>query len=290
MKARMRCLVCLIAALCCLAGTIAFAEEDGIACAGLADDVSRARAHALLESAGISPEREEVFRAHVEQINAVMEPGMLPEGFEAVSKADARYNPYDVQDTWDAAYPGFPGYNCRITAFGLYGDFIEVDAGAEIRDEALFMDLISLEEDASALIHEDALHVFRALFSTIPTEGTRDQAVHIRRVQEDWRARGIRFLPNERARLITVFFHEQFAPGEDELFIGHAGLLFPEEDDSMYFLEKVAFQEPYRLLRFQSREDLNHYLMDRYDVAWDQPTASPFAFENDAPLLPDAPE
>lgn len=66
---------------------------------------------------------------------------------------------------------------------------------------------------------------------------------------------------------------------ENELFIGHAGVLF-HIGDEMYFVEKIAFQEPYQVTKIPSRQALSDYLMTKYDVATDQPTASPFIMEN----------
>ena len=53
------------------------------------------------------------------------------------------------------------------------------------------------------------------------------------------------------------------------------------EDGTLYFVEKVAFQEPYRLLRFADRTALSDCLMGKYDTSWGQDMASPFIMEND---------
>ena len=44
--------------------------------------------------------------------------------------------------------------------------------------------------------------------------------------------------------------------------------LLPAGDDGLYFVEKVAFQEPYRLTKFESRAALKSYLMAKYDTGW----------------------
>lgn len=59
------------------------------------------------------------------------------------------------------------------------------------------------------------------------------------------------------------------------------GVLLCAEDGTLYFIEKVAFQEPYRLLRFTDRTALSDYLMGKYDISWGQDTARPFIMEND---------
>lgn len=45
-------------------------------------------------------------------------------------------------------------------------------------------------------------------------------------------------------------------------------------------VEKVAFQEPYRLLKFKNRTELSDYLMLKYDNSWGQDTAHTFIMEN----------
>ena len=40
-------------------------------------------------------------------------------------------------------------------------------------------------------------------------------------------------------------------------------------------------EEPYQISKFKDRTQLNDYLMAKYDVNFDQPTASPFIMEND---------
>ena len=83
------------------------------------------------------------------------------------------------------------------------------------------------------------------------------------------------------ARLISVVLHDKFSDTDNTLFIGHVGVLLPAEDGSLYFVEKVAFQEPYRLVKLRNRTELSDYLMEKYDTAWDQDTARPFIMEND---------
>ena len=63
------------------------------------------------------------------------------------------------------------------------------------------------------------------------------------------------------------------------LMIGHVGVMLPTSD-AVYFVEKVAFQEPYRLLKFKNRTELSDYLMLKYDNSWGQDTAHTFIMEN----------
>ena len=204
-------------------------------------------------------------------------------GFEKAKPLDTKYDPYEMQDAWMEKNGNFPGYNCRITAMGLFGDFLSagdstpVDAAGE---DVLFMDEETLRTDPEAL-GGSSLTDFRALYSAMRAEDTTDVQHHVQAVREEWKSRGISFRENERIRLITVFFHDKPTEEESILFVGHVGVLLTADDGTLYFVEKVAFQEPYRLLRFADRTELSDYLMGKYDVSWGQSTARPFIMEND---------
>ena len=57
---------------------------------------------------------------------------MLTTGFENAKPSDPKYDPYSMQDAWTEKYDTFPGWNCRITACGLFGDFITVTGKADL--------------------------------------------------------------------------------------------------------------------------------------------------------------
>ena len=89
----------------------------------------------------------------------------------------------------------FPGYNCRITAMELFGDFLSagdstpVDAAGE---DVLFMDEETLRTDPEAL-GGNSLTDFRALYSAMRAEDTTDVQHHVQAVREEWKSRGISF-------------------------------------------------------------------------------------------------
>ena len=127
------------------------------------------------------------------------------------------------------------------------------------------MDEETLKADPGAL-GGSSLNDFRALYASMKAEDSTEVRRHVRTVQAQWRKRGVSFRDSERIRLITV---------------GHVGVLLCAEDGTLYFVKKVAFQEPYRPLRFTDRTALSDYLMGKYDISWRQDTARPFIMEND---------
>ena len=64
------------------------------------------------------------------------------------------------------------------------------------------------------------------------------------------------------------------------MFVGHTGVLVPTKNHKYLFIEKLSFQLPYQVTRFESKEQLNDYLMEMYDTEWGQDTAKPFIMEN----------
>lgn len=256
---------------------------DKIEYTNLNDSVSQKLLEDMLSGAGVSGNRIQGFFNRVDSFNESVREEWLTAGFVKAKPLDTKYDPYEMQDAWMAKNGNFPGYNCRITAMELFGDFLSagdstpVDAAGE---DVLFMDEETLRTDPEAL-GGSSLTDFRALYSAVRAEDTTDVQRHVQAVREEWKSRGISFRENERIRLITVFFHDKPTEEESILFVGHVGVLLTADDGTLYFVEKVAFQEPYRLLRFADRTELSDYLMGKYDVSWGQSTARPFIMEND---------
>ena len=248
----------------------------------LNDSISQKLLEDMLSGAGVSEDRIQGFFNRVDSFNESMREEWLTTGFEEAKPLDTKYDPYTMQDEWTAKNGTFPGYNCRITAMSLFGDFLSVSADSQINagEDVLFVDEETLKTDPDAL-GGSSLADFRALYSSMKAEDTTEIKRHVQTVQEEWTSRGVTFRENERIRLITVFFHDKPTEEESLLFVGHVGVLLTAEDGTLYFVEKVAFQEPYRLLRFADRTALSDYLMGKYDTSWGQDTASPFIMEND---------
>ena len=255
---------------------------DRIEYTNLNDRASRELLQELLSDAGVSDGRIQGFFCRVDHFNDSVKQEWLTDGFEEAGLLYTKYDPYTMQDEWTVKNGTFPGYNCRITAMSLFGDFLSMSADSQINagEDVLFVDKETLKTDPDAL-GGSSLADFCALYSSMKTEHTTEIKRHVQAVQEEWASRGVIFRENERIRLITVFFHDKPTEEESLLFVGHVGVLLTAEDGTLYFVEKVAFQEPYRMLRFADRTALSDYLMGKYDTSWGQDTASPFIMEND---------
>ena len=213
---------------------------DKIEYTNLNDSVSQKLLEDMLSGAGVSGNRIQGFFNRVDSFNESVREEWLTAGFEKAKPLDTKYDPYEMQDAWMAKNGNFPGYNCRITAMELFGDFLSagdstpVDAAGE---DVLFMDEETLKTDPDAL-GGSSLTDFRALYSSMRTEDTTDVQRHVQTVQEEWKSRGISFRENEGIRLITVFFHDKSTEEESILFVGHAGVLLTADDGTLLFRGK----------------------------------------------------
>ena len=247
----------------------------------LTDADSRRLLTEALADANVDETRTKLLLDRVDQFNASVKSEWLTGGFESAATTETRYDPYEMQDLWTEKNGSFPGYNCRITAFSLFGEFVTagVDQPETQGEDSLFMDLETLAADSTVLCG-DSTSKFCALFAPVTAADTTEVADQVKALQTGWSERGISF-EDSSARLISVVLHDRFSDTDNTLFIGHVGVLLPAEDGSLYFIEKVAFQEPYRLVKIQNRTELSDYLMEKYDTAWGQDTTRSFIMEND---------
>lgn len=247
----------------------------------LNDEETKNLTNKLLQNAGISDIRRKIFLDNVDSFNMKVNQDSLTKGFEKAKSTSTKYDPFEMQDDYVKKSPDFQGYNCRITAYSLFGDYIECNSTEELNSSNLGFDLESIEQNKDAINSEKDLNTFKNLYSTVFTTLNKDTAFQSSKFKEEWKKRKIKFKENDKLKLISVVFNDHFDDNDDELFIGHAGILLPQEDGTIYFLEKVSFQEPYRLNKFKNRKELKNYLMEKYDVSYNQPTSKPFILEND---------
>ena len=111
----------------------------------------------LLQDAGVSDLRIQTFFDHVQKFNNAVDPAWLTTGFKNAKPSDLKYDPSSMQAAWTEKYDTFPGWNCRITACGLFGDFITVTGKADLdsAEDTLFMDYETLDSDPESLCGDE---------------------------------------------------------------------------------------------------------------------------------------
>ena len=255
----------------------------------LVDTPTQEKVQQALTAAGISAQHVAAFLESVALFNrtAGAKANLIPEGFVTIDNLLPKYDEVAIQTDWMAKYSAFQGYNCRLTSFTLLRDLIafpDKKFASKGEDEVLFIDRESLRNAPKKLFTPAEENDFFALFTEVPTTNTKDINIHLQAMQRAWKERGITFRYKgdpTKASLISAVFHSQITPEENMLFVGHVGVLVPYEG-KLLFIEKLAFQEPYQAIIFANRTELSDYLMNRYDVEWEQPNAIPFIMENDS--------
>ena len=256
----------------------------------LVDTATQEEVQKALIAAGIAEQNVASFLESVALFNQTVgdKAGLVPKGFVTIDSLLPKYDEVAIQNIWTAKHPMFQGYNCRLTSFTLLRDLITFPADKKFankeEDEVLFIDRESLHNTPKKFFTPEEENNFFTLFTEVPTTNTKDINTHLQAMQQAWKERGINFrYKNDptKASLISAVFHSQITPEENTLFVGHVGVLVPFEG-KLLFIEKLAFQEPYQAIKFANRTELSDYLMNRYDVEWEQPNAIPFIMENDA--------
>ncbi|PID83189.1 hypothetical protein CSB11_02490 [Candidatus Campbellbacteria bacterium] len=198
-------------------------------------------------------------------------------GFETIDKLKPDYDLTNIDQIWNNYDQNDPGQNCRITSFRLFEDFVEIQDPKKEYSRFMFIDEESLKYNKEKIGYKN-LDKFKTLFSSIPTELVKDQKVHVQKIENYFKERKVQFKKSDKISLISVWMHSDL---DNELFVGHTGILLQKNDGKFWFIEKVSFQEPYQLVEFKNKLELNDYLMGLYDTSWGQPTARPMIFEND---------
>ena len=174
-------ILCIVLIAAILAGCGAAEQRpalERIEYTNLNDSGSRELLKELLSEIGVSDERIQGFFRRVGRFNDSVKQEWLTDGFEEAELLYTKYDPYAMQDEWTAKNGMFPGYNCRITAMSLFGDFLSVSADSQINagEDVLFVDEEALKTDPDAL-GGSSLADFRALYSSMKAEDTTGSSV-----------------------------------------------------------------------------------------------------------------
>ncbi|MFR7835583.1 MAG: DUF4300 family protein [Ezakiella sp.] len=171
------------------------------------------------------------------------------------------------------------GSNCRINTFELLLGNIEIKRVKSDNTSTLDFDKNSLENEFPELFTKDEITKFETYFAPVKAKISTDKKDQIAEIKKAVNSRGIKWNNKIDAKIISVWFHNDDEIDGNILFIGHTGVLVPF-DDKLMFIEKLSFNEPYQAVIVNNRTELSDYLMEKYDVEYNQKTTRPFIFEN----------
>ena len=175
-----------------------------------------------------------------------------------VNLSDLQGDTFACADHWEKTHE-YSDVNCRMTAMLLMGDKIKIDHPKRTYDGTyLMMDVDAIENvDKYSMLHDRETD-YTTLFGemAIPDAGISEA------LPRNWKEHGISF-NSKSAALISVVMEDTMSP---TAFVGHAGILI-NEGNSLLFIEKLAFEQPYQVTRLNNSDELIKMLSSRPEYA-----------------------
>lgn len=180
-------------------------------------------------------------------------------------------NYYDQDDSGDAQ-SGFQDANCRLTVLMLAGDSISYDhIDDQYKGDYLMFDVDAIEHMDDYPFLQNQKSLLTTMFGEMPmTNNAFDQAL-----PDNWSNHNFKF-NNDYCSIISIVFK---AYEEDLAFVGHTGILINKGNQS-YFVEKIAFSEPYRLTVVKDDNELIDVLSKRDEFTTEADEPTPLVYKN----------
>ena len=231
-----------------------------------------------LEEAGIKELYINDYMNYVHIYNETAPKSVL-DGWNTLDKVN--YDAYEINDVWVQKYPDFVGVCCRMAAFTLLRDDIQVSNSdfQKTSMESLAFDSISFEMMPTQYMTDENLTAYENFYAPIPTSTSTDKEVQKKVLAQALEDRGIEF-KNSNLKFIGLVDHDTSDASNPFLIIGHAGVIY-EKNGSVYLLEKLAFQEPYQWIEFPSEEEIIKYFESKYNLDTTGNMAEPIYMIND---------
>ena len=131
-------------------------------------------------------------------------------------------------------------------------------------EESLIFDINAFENMPTKYMADENIKAFERFFAPIPTTLSTDREEQKKVLEKALKERGIQF-KNSNLKIIALVAHDTIEKSKPFLFIDHVGVIY-EKDGSVYLLEKLAFQEPYQLIKFPSEEEIIKYYESKFNI------------------------
>lgn len=253
-------------------GTTDNKDDDTIMYTNLSSDETKDELKNALLDKGLNEGDVDSFMSNLDTYNESADTSELASNFTKYSD-DVAYN--NSMDKFTEKNPDFLGINCRITTFSLMKN--SMDISKELEDKSSVLDFDKKAISDKSLLSEAEMKKFITYYASINVKD--EKANYEDLITKEFSERGIKF-NNDMVKVISVYLNSKDEIDGNILFIGHTGLMY-ENQGKFYFLEKLSFQEPYQLLRFNSKKEIYDYLMKKYNQDMGEGTHEAIITEND---------
>lgn len=247
-------------------------DDDTIMYTNLSSDETKDELKNALLDKGLNEGDVDSFMSNLDTYNESADTSELASSFTKYSD-DVAYN--NSIDKFTEKNPDFLGINCRITTFSLMKN--SMDVNKELEDKSSVLDFDKKAISDKSLLSEDEMKKFITYYAPINVKD--EKANYEDLITKEFSERGIKF-NNDKIKVISVYLNSKDEIDGNILFIGHTGLMY-ENQGKFYFLEKLSFQEPYQLLKFNSKKEIHDYLMKKYNQDMGEGTHEAIITEND---------
>lgn len=249
---------------------------DAALYSNLVDSDAQKEVSELLTAAGVSADSIESFLSMARDYNTLVgDQPYFHDGFTQLPEGGVDYDAQDTYTLW-MDQRDYADISCRIAAYSLLRDAISAKAPMPA-NQFLAIDSDALDHNSLLSLSEEERGVFNALYNPVPVPPTTDTQAVQEAVLSEWKSRGISFA-ERRAAMVSVILHDEL---DNNAYVGHAGVLLPD-GDGWLFVEKYSPVYPYQATKFQTREQVEAYLMDRLGSNYTEgASAKPFLLEND---------
>jgi len=251
----------------------------GVRISNLVDSASQDLARSALEDAGLPKENIDRFFNLVTECNsAVPTDSLISSGFRDYGTQDPENDVEALTSAWQKHHgQRYAGTNCRINTFTLAQSLFSVEDESNPDTSLLFIDEESFKNTPKEILTSAEHQRFDTFYGAIPTTKDQDTGQHIADIKVYAKDRGITF-EDTKARVISMFSHDTLTDPAT-LFVGHTGVAVPY-DGKLLFLEKIAFDMPYQAILVKDMQQLNDYLMQKYDDGPGLEYGRPVIFDN----------
>lgn len=253
-------------------GTTDNKDDDTIMYTNLSSDETKDELKNALLDKGLNEGDVDSFMSNLDTYNESADTSELASSFTKYSD-DVAYN--NSMDKFTEKNPDFLGINCRITTFSLMKN--SMDVNKELEDKSSVLDFDKKAISDKSLLSEDDMKKFITYYAPINVKD--EKANYEDLITKEFSERGIKF-NNDKVKVVSVYLNSNDEIDGNILFVGHTGLIY-EDQGKCYFLEKLSFQEPYQLLRFNSKKEIYDYLMKKYNQDMGEGTHEAIITEND---------
>lgn len=246
-------------------------DDETIMYTNITSDETKNDLKKTLIDKGLDENDVNFFMNNVDEYNDSADTNELASKFTAYND-NISYN--NSIDKFTQKNPDFLGINCRITTFSLIKNSLDIEK--ELNDKSSVLDFDKKTISDKSLLNDDELKKFITYYAPINVKDAKEDYKDM--IMKEFDARGIKF-KNEDVKVVSVYLNSNDEIDGNILFIGHTGLMY-ESGNKYYFLEKLSFQEPYQLLKFNNKKEIYDYLMKKYNQKLDENSHEAIITEN----------